>query len=102
MLAGLRLRSHFFIILTLAFGFSGYMLPWNELSYFATAVGTDSVKSVPVVGNWLLEVMRGGPDVTINTLYRFFALHVCVLPLLAAGLIAATMVVKRPRIVSPE
>jgi cytochrome b6 len=80
-----------FILLAFAlgFGFSGYLLPWNELAFFATAVGTDSVKSVPLVGNWLLEVMRGGPDVTINTLYRFFALHVCVLPLLAAGLIGA-------------
>jgi cytochrome b6 len=78
-----------FILLAfaLAFGFSGYLLPWNELAFFATAVGTDSVKSIPLVGNWMLEVMRGGPDVTINTLYRFFALHICVLPLLAVGLI---------------
>jgi cytochrome b6 len=71
----------------LGFGFSGYLLPWNELSFFATAVGTDSVKSVPLVGHWLLEVLRGGPDVTINTLYRFFALHVVVLPLTALALI---------------
>jgi cytochrome b6 len=71
----------------LGFGFSGYLLPWNELSFFATAVGTDSVKSVPLVGHWLLEVLRGGPDVTINTLYRFFALHVVVLPLTALVLI---------------
>lgn len=74
--------------LALGFGFSGYLLPWNELAFFATAVGTDSVKSVPVVGDWLLNVLRGGPDVTINTLYRFFALHVAVLPLLTVGLIS--------------
>lgn len=67
--------------IALGFGFSGYLLPWNELAFFATAVGTDSVKSVPVIGEWLLQVMRGGPDVTINTLYRFFALHVVILPL---------------------
>jgi cytochrome b6 len=73
--------------LALGFGFSGYLLPWNELAFFATAVGTDSVKAAPLVGSWLLEVMRGGPDVTINTLYRFFALHVCILPILASGLI---------------
>ena len=74
--------SGFFLFaIGLGFGFSGYLLPWNELAYFATAVGTDSVKSVPLVGQWLLEVMRGGPDVTIHTLYRFFALHVVVLPL---------------------
>lgn len=74
--------------LTLGFGFSGYLLPWNELAFFATAVGTDLVKSVPLAGNWLLQVLRGGPDVTINTLYRFFALHVVILPLAFVGLIA--------------
>ena len=74
--------------LTLTFGFSGYLLPWNELSFFATAVGTDSVKSVPLVGDWMLQVLRGGPEVSINTLYRFFALHVVLLPLAAFGVIA--------------
>ncbi len=73
--------------LVLGFGFSGYLLPWNELSYFATAVGTDSVKSVPVVGPWLLRVLRGGEEVSVQTLYRFFALHVCILPLVIAGFI---------------
>ena len=73
--------------LTLGFGFSGYLLPWNKLAFFATSVGTDLVKSVPGVGNWLLQVMRGGPDVTANTLYRFFALHVVMLPLAFVALI---------------
>jgi cytochrome b6 len=74
--------------LVLGFGFSGYLLPWNELAFFATSVGTDSLKSTPVIGDWLVGVVRGGPEVTINTLYRFYALHVCVLPILAIGLIA--------------
>jgi cytochrome b6 len=73
--------------IALGFGFSGYLLPWNELAFFATAVGTDSVKSVPVIGNWLLQVLRGGSDVTINTLYRFFAGHVVILPLAAFAVI---------------
>lgn len=73
--------------LALGFGFSGYLLPWNELAFFATAVGTDSVKSVPVVGQWLLEVLRGGPDVTIQTLYRFFSLHVAILPMVTLGIV---------------
>jgi cytochrome b6 len=73
--------------IALGFGFSGYLLPWNELSYFATAVGTDSVKAVPVVGEWLLRVMRGGEEVSIRTLYRFYALHVCVLPIAAFSVI---------------
>lgn len=68
--------------IALGFGFSGYLLPWNELAFFATAVGTDSVKAVPGIGEWLMQVMRGGPDVSGNTLYRFFALHVVILPLL--------------------
>jgi quinol-cytochrome oxidoreductase complex cytochrome b subunit len=67
--------------LALGFGFSGYLLPWNELAFFATAVGTDSVKAVPWIGHWLMQVLRGGVDVNANTLYRFFALHVVVLPL---------------------
>jgi cytochrome b6 len=79
------------LAVALGFGFSGYLLPWNELAFFATAVGTDSVKSVPLLGDWLLNVLRGGPDVTINTLYRFFALHICVLPLAALGLIGVHM-----------
>jgi cytochrome b6 len=72
-----------FVLFTLAlgFGFSGYLLPWNELAFFATAVGTDSVKAVPGIGEWLMQVLRGGPDVSGNTLYRFFALHVVILPL---------------------
>jgi len=78
--------------LALGFGFSGYLLPWNELAFFATAVGTDSVKSVPVIGDWLLNIMRGGPEVTINTLYRFFALHVAVLPLITVGLVGAHLI----------
>ncbi len=73
--------------LTLGFGFSGYLLPWNKLAFFATSVGTDLVKSVPLIGNWLLQVLRGGPDVTANTLYRFFGLHVVILPLLFVALI---------------
>ena len=73
--------------LALGFGFSGYLLPWNELSYFATAVGTDSVKAVPLVGDWMLRVMRGGDEVSIRTLYRFYALHVAVLPIATFALV---------------
>ncbi len=79
--------GYFLFAIALTFGFSGYLLPWNELAYFATAVGTDSVKGVPLIGNWLLQVLRGGADVTINTLYRFFALHVVILPLICFAMI---------------
>lgn len=62
------------------FGFSGYLLPWNELAFFATKVGTDIAGVVPVIGEPILEFLRGGPDVTGATLSRFFGFHVAVFP----------------------
>lgn len=73
--------------LTLGFGFSGYLLPWNTLSYFATKVGTELIKTVPVVGRDLLIFLRGGEDVTGATLTRFFGLHVAVLPMMTTVLL---------------
>lgn len=66
--------------LALGFGFTGYLLPWNELAYFATRVGTEITGAVPLVGEFLLRLTRGGDDVTGATLTRFYALHVWVLP----------------------
>lgn len=73
--------------LTLTFGFTGYLLPWNQLAYFATRVGTTIMESVPAVGSELARVLRGGPDVTGATLNRFYAVHVAVLPALTVGLL---------------
>ncbi|MGQ9494854.1 MAG: cytochrome b [Thermoanaerobaculaceae bacterium] len=75
------------LLLSLGFGFSGYLLPWNELAFFATRVGTDIVSKVPLEGHWLLRVLRGGEDVTGATLTRFFGIHVAVLPMLSTFLI---------------
>jgi len=66
--------------LALGFGFSGYLLPWNELAFFATKVGTDIAGIVPLVGKPLMIFLRGGEDVTGATLSRFFGFHVAVLP----------------------
>lgn len=66
--------------LSLCFGFSGYLLPWNELAFFATKVGTDIIGEIPVVGEFGLKLVRGGEDVTGTTLGRFFGLHVAILP----------------------
>ncbi|MDF1612261.1 cytochrome b [Stygiobacter electus] len=68
--------------LSLSFGFSGYLLPWNELAYFATKVGTDIVGVVPIIGEPLKLLLRGSEDVTGATLSRFFAFHVMLLPLI--------------------
>ncbi len=66
--------------LALAFGFSGYLLPWNKVSYFATRVGTDMAAAVPVFGHYIARFLRGGEDVGGGTLTRFFGFHVAVLP----------------------
>lgn len=68
--------------LALSFGFTGYLLPWNELAYFATRVGTDIVGVVPLIGSSALRILRGGEEVTGATLTRFYAVHVAVLPAL--------------------
>ena len=72
------------ILLALAmfFGFSGYLLPWNELAFFATKIGTDIAGIVPFIGNDIKEVLRGGDEVTDATLSRFYGIHVAILPLI--------------------
>ncbi len=74
--------------LALTFGFTGYLLPWNTLSYFATKVGTDIPGIVPVVGPFFLELLRGGKDVTGATLTRFYGIHVAILPALTTLFLA--------------
>ncbi|MHB8971074.1 MAG: cytochrome b [Pirellulaceae bacterium] len=71
----------------LAFGFSGYLLPWNQLAFFATRVGTAIVGVVPFIGDELLLLARGGEDVTGDTLARFYALHVVVIPMSAFAIL---------------
>jgi quinol-cytochrome oxidoreductase complex cytochrome b subunit len=64
------------------FGFSGYLLPMDELSYFATKVGLEIPMAIPWIGPIIANMLRGGPEVSEFTVQRFFALHVVVLPAL--------------------
>jgi cytochrome b6 len=73
--------------LAMGFGFTGYLLPWNELAYFATRVGTQITEAVPLVGSFIGSLLRGGDDVTGATLTRFYAFHVAVLPMAATFLL---------------
>jgi len=82
------ITGFFLLVLFMAFGFSGYLLPWNELSFFATRVGTDIAGALPLVGTWLKGVILGGTTVSQATLSRFFWFHVALLPLAAFTLIA--------------
>jgi cytochrome b6 len=77
----------FLLFLVLGFGFSGYLLPWNTLAFFATKVGTEITGQVPLIGRPLMIFLRGGEEVTGATLTRFFGFHVAVLPGLATLLI---------------
>ena len=89
--------------LTLMFGFSGYLLPWNTLSYFATKVGTDMAGSVPALGEFVRRFLRGGDEVTGATLTRFFGFHVAVLPGLTTLLLLSHLaLVQKWGISSPE
>lgn len=76
------------LFLALGFGFSGYLLPWNTLAFFATKVGTEVAGQVPLVGRWIMIFLRGGEDVTGATLTRFFGFHVAVLPGITTALVA--------------
>ncbi|MEZ5332275.1 MAG: cytochrome bc complex cytochrome b subunit [Thermoanaerobaculia bacterium] len=77
------------LFLSMAFGFSGYLLPWNQLAFFATKVGTDIAGSIPWVGETILRFLRGGDRVTGGTLSRFYGWHVAILPALTAVLLGA-------------
>ena len=73
--------------LALGFGFTGYLLPWNELAYFATKVGTEITSAVPGIGGFAGRLLRGGDEVTGATLTRFYGIHVAILPALTASLV---------------
>lgn len=68
----------FFI--ALALGFSGYLLPWNTIAFFATKVGTDIAGDVPLIGEFIRSFLRGGDEVNGATLSRFFGFHVALFP----------------------
>ena len=88
--------------LSLAFCLTGYLLPWSQLSFWATTVATDAAGAVPVIGDQIIEFMRGGPTVGEATLGRFFALHVMGLPMIFLGLVGFHLFcVRRAGISSP-
>ena len=66
--------------LMLGMSFTGYLLPWDQKAYFATTVGTNILTYIPVVGNSLKSLLRGGTDMGTLTLSRFFVLHVFMIP----------------------
>jgi len=80
---------------TLTFAFTGYSLVYDQLSYWATTIGTNMIADVPVVGEPMLYLLRGGPNVNANTLTRFYDFHIGVLPTVIVLLIGAHMMMVR-------
>ena len=68
------------LLLTLLLSFTGYLLPWDQLAYWAVTVGTAMAAFVPIIGGTAQEVLLGGDEVASATLIRFYVLHVVVLP----------------------
>ena len=70
----------FLLFITLGFGFTGYLLPWDQTAYWASTVGTQMAETVPLIGPYIAVVLKGGTTIGEATLARFYAAHVIVLP----------------------
>ena len=81
----------FLLLITLGFGFTGYLLPWDQKAYWATTVGTQIAGAAPGIGEWVLKIARGGDELSAVTLARFFGTHVWVLPTLLILLVSVHM-----------
>jgi quinol-cytochrome oxidoreductase complex cytochrome b subunit len=87
-----------FVIIMVS-GFTGYLLPWDQKAYWATEVATGMAKTVPGVGGFLLQLLRGGPEVSGATLLRFYSIHTLWAPFMLLMVFWAHFhMVKRQRI----
>ncbi|HET9135041.1 MAG TPA: cytochrome bc complex cytochrome b subunit [Candidatus Kapabacteria bacterium] len=77
------------LLLVLGFGFTGYLLPWDETAYFATKIGAEVPLELPVIGTFIADIIKGANDVNGATLTRMFAVHVGVLPVISVLLVVA-------------
>lgn len=90
------------LVVTLLFGFTGYLLPWDQRAYWATTVGSEIAGSIPIVGDVALIFLRVGWDITAATLSRFYALHIIILPLITlAMMLAHFLMIRRQGIAKP-
>lgn len=83
------------LLIVLGFGFTGYLLPWDEKAYWATVVGVEIASTAPLLGDFVAKVMRGGTEIGAVTLSRFYALHTIWLPWLAFGLVGVHLFLVR-------
>ena len=78
--------------LTLFYGFSGYLLPWNQLSYWAGTIGLEMARTVPVAGDWFADLVFGGTELGAATLTRMYFFHVLLLPLATITLMVVHLI----------
>lgn len=87
---------------TLVAGFSGYLLPWDQLSFWATTVGLQIPAVIPVIGPAMLKVFIGGAEVTGETLSRFYFLHIFMIPMTLLALMGLHfLIIRRQGISGP-
>lgn len=89
------------LLSTLVLSFSGYLLPWDQLAYWAVTIGSSMADSAPLVGNATNLIVRGAPDIGQGTLIRFYLLHVLLLPLVALIVISMHYYAVRKQEISP-
>lgn len=91
------------LFVTLGFGFTGYLLPWDQRAYWATTVGTEIAGAVPGAGNFILQFLRGGSSVGALTLSRFYGVHTLVLPITLAAILGAHLfIIHQQGLADPE
>jgi quinol-cytochrome oxidoreductase complex cytochrome b subunit len=83
------------LLVTMAFGFTGYLLPWDQKALWGSTVGSEILGVVPVIGEMLLGLLRGGPDITGLTLTRFYGVHMLVLPAVMLVLLLVHFIIIR-------
>ena len=76
------------LLLVVGANFTGYLLPWDQLAYWAITVGTSIISYVPLIGTWLSRLILGGPEVGANTLLNFYSMHISFIPLAIFGLMS--------------
>jgi len=76
------------LILVLAANFTGYLLPWDQLAFWAITVGTSIISYIPLAGQFLSRLLLGGPEVGPSTLLNFYSLHISFIPIAIAGLMS--------------
>jgi cytochrome b6 len=90
------------MLLTLGFGLTGYLLPWDQRAFWATTVATEIGAAIPVIGDLVLVFARVGWDIAAETLTRFYALHILILPLVTVASMGAHFImVRRQGIAKP-